>query len=125
MNNGNSYFDGKLHQIIGWTLLCLLVVLIIAGITTQLLGTTPTGIFITFLSLLLVFPWAHILIYRWEIEHTVIEGKRLKFTGNPMDLFMHWLIWAGLCIITLGIYGFWLNIKLKQWKVKNTTFENY
>ncbi|MBO5752164.1 MAG: DUF898 family protein, partial [Proteobacteria bacterium] len=33
-----------------------------------------------------------------------------------------WIIWALLTIITLGIYSFWLNIKLKQWKIKHTHF---
>jgi uncharacterized membrane protein YjgN (DUF898 family) len=33
------------------------------------------------------------------------------------------MLWMFLSIITLGIYILWLNIALKKWIVKNTTFE--
>jgi len=31
-------------------------------------------------------------------------------------------LWFLLCIVTFGIYSFWLSIALENWKVKNTTF---
>ncbi|HDU8533600.1 TPA: DUF898 family protein, partial [Enterococcus faecalis] len=37
-----------------------------------------------------------------------------------MQLFGHWIKWLLLTIITLGIYGFWLNIRLQQWITKHT-----
>ena len=33
-------------------------------------------------------------------------------------------IWFLLTIITLGIYGFWLSIKMRQWVVKHTHFQD-
>ena len=99
----NSYFDGKLLQLIGWNILGCLV-------TTFTLG--------------ICFPWALCMVYGWKINHTVIEGRRLKFTGTAMGLFGQWIKWILLCVITLGIYSFWLNISLEKWKVKNTTFAN-
>ncbi|BBM39008.1 membrane protein [Leptotrichia hofstadii] len=64
------------------------------------------------------------MIYAWKINHTVIEGRRLKFNGSAIGLFGNWIKWLLLIVVTLGIYGFWVNIKLEQWKVKNTTFLN-
>ena len=98
-----SYFDGGLLQLIGWKIL---------------------GFIITFITLGICFPWAICMIYRWETKHTVIEGRRLKFTGTAMQLFGNWIKWLLLTIITVGIYSFWLNIKLKKWIVKHTEFEN-
>ena len=65
-------------------------------------------------------PWAYILIYRWEINHTVINGHRLHFDGIAVQLFGNWIKWLILTYITFGIYGFWVGIKLRQWKIKHT-----
>ncbi|WP_208558961.1 DUF898 family protein [Marinilactibacillus kalidii] len=80
--------------------------------------------FITAITLGICYPWAVCITYGWKINHTVIDGRRLKFTGSAMGLFGNWIKWFALTIITLGIYGFWLHIKLEDWKVKNTTFAN-
>ncbi len=58
----------------------------------------------------------------WKTNHTVIDGRRMYFDGNGASLFGHWVIWYLLCFITLGIYGFWLTIKMEQWKAKHTHF---
>lgn len=103
VQNESSYFDGGLLQLIGWQIL---------------------GGLITVLTLGICYPWAICMIYRWEAKHTVINGRRLKFTGTAMQLFGNWIKWILLTIITLGIYAFWLNIKLIQWKTKHTEFAN-
>jgi len=102
-NSGESYFDGGLFQLIGWSIL----------------GTLLTG-----LTLGICYPWALCMIYGWKINHTVVNGKRLKFTGSAVGLFGNWIKWLLLTFITFGIYGFWLSIALEKWKVKNTTFAN-
>ena len=99
--SGASYFDGGLAQLIGWSILGFLVTVITLGIC---------------------YPWALCKIYGWKINHTVIEGRRLKFNGTAIGLFGQWIKWLLLCIITLGIYSFWLSIALEKWKVKHTTF---
>nr|WP_222435110.1 DUF898 domain-containing protein [Listeria monocytogenes] len=100
-NGRTSFFDGGLLQYIGWTILGTLVTLCTFGIC---------------------YPWALCMVYGWKINHTVIEGRRLKFQGSAVGLFGHWIKWLLLTIITIGIYGFWVFIKLEDWKVKNTIF---
>jgi len=100
-NLEKSYFDGKLSQLIGWTILAVLL---------------------TLFTLTLAFPWALCMIYRWETKHTVIEGRRLKFNGTGGQLFLKNLLWTFLTIITLGIFAFWRGIAIKKWIVKHTEF---
>ena len=61
--------------------------------------------------------------YRWVAKNTLIEGRRLKFIGSGTSLFLHYIKWFLLTIITFGIYGFWLYIKMLEWKTENTVFE--
>ena len=99
----DSYFDGGLLELIGWSIV---------------------GFLITMLTLGICLPWAYCMIYRWEAEHTVIEGHRLFFDGTGGELFGKWIIWMLLTIITFGIYGLWVGIRLKQWQVSHTHFVN-
>ncbi len=97
-----SYFDGGLLQQIGWTIL---------------------GALITICTLGICYPWAITMLYGWEVKHTVINGRRLVFSGSALGLFGLWIKWLLLGIITLGIYFLWVNISLMKWKTKNTHFE--
>jgi len=96
-----SYFDGSLLSFIGWSIL---------------------GFIITVFTLGICYPWALCMVYGWKINHTVIEGKRLKFSGSAISLFGNWIKWFFLCVITFGIYSLCLGIALEKWKVKNTAF---
>ena len=97
------YFDGGLLQLIGWYILGFLITLVTLGIC---------------------YPWAITMIYSWEAKHTVLDGRRLQFKGTAVGLFVQWMKWWFLCLITLGIYGFWVGIALKKWKTKNLEFVN-
>lgn len=99
----NSFFDGGLFSNIVYTLL---------------------AIFITLLTFGLGLPWAICILERWKASHTVIDGRRLYFDGNGIQLFGNYIKWFLLTLITFGIYGFWLHIKMKQWVVSHTHFSN-
>lgn len=101
MQKGDYYFDGGLFELLFWRIL---------------------GFLITFLTLGICLPWAITMIYSWEAKHTVLDGRRLKFTGTAIGLFGNWIKWLLLSIITLGIYGFWVEIALKKWKTKHLQF---
>jgi len=70
----------------------------------------------------LLAPWAACKYFDWQISHTVIDGKRLKFSGKAMSLFPLVVKWVVLSIVTLGIYGLWVTIELEKWKAENTSF---
>ncbi|RDY26914.1 hypothetical protein CHL78_011295 [Romboutsia weinsteinii] len=94
------------------------------GSLLGLIGVNILAVLISFFTFGLAVPWAMCIKYRWEIENTAIEGRRLRFIGTGGSLFLHYIKWWILTIVTLGIYGFWLYIKLLQWKTENTVFED-
>jgi len=96
-----SYFDGGVLGFLGWGFVCFLITLLTLG---------------------LAFPWAVCLFSSWKFSHTVIDGRRLKFTGTGLGLFGKYILWWFLCFITLGIYSLWLYIAMQKWIVKHTTF---
>ena len=91
--------------------------------TGGLLGMIGIGIL---QSLIITFtlgfgtPWAICLKERWYVKHTIIDGRKLTFDGTGAQLFGNYIKWFLLTLITFGIYGFWLDIKMKQWLVKHT-----
>ncbi|MDR1787846.1 MAG: DUF898 domain-containing protein [Treponema sp.] len=97
----DSYFDGGVLQLIGWSIL---------------------GSLVTFCTLFICFPVAVCWNYRWQINHTVVNGRRLKFNGKAGSLLGHWILWELLIIITFGIFGLWVPVKIEKWKARNTTF---
>lgn len=103
-NGGESYFDGTLGQLIGYSIL---------------------GSLITVCTIGICLPWAFTMIYNWETKHLIYDGQRVAFDGTAVQLFGNWIKWFLLTIITIGIYGFWLDIKLKQWKVSHMYFVGY
>lgn len=65
-------------------------------------------------------PWAICIKERWMAKHTVIDGHQLVFDGTGGQLFGNYIKWFLLTLITFGIYGFWLDIKMKQWITMHT-----
>lgn len=93
-----SGFDGTLGGLIGISLLQLLISVVTLGL----------GI-----------PFAVCIGIRWQMRHTVVEGKRLYFKGNGFQLWGNVLKWLFCTVFTLGIYGFWLPIKYNEWVAKH------
>ena len=73
-----------------------------------------------FITLGLALPWAVCMKAAWMANHTIIDGRQVYFDGTGGQLFGNYIKWFLLTIITLGIYGFWLHIKMKKWLTKHT-----
>lgn len=95
---GESFFDGKTSHLIGLNILCYLLNLFSFG---------------------LLFPFTVCFRLRWINRHTIINRKKLAFSGKALNLFGKYLLWAFLTLITFGIYGWWLRIKMLKWETKN------
>ena len=70
----------------------------------------------------LATPWAVVMRYRWRTNHTIIDGRRLRFTGSGLGLFGNWVKWWALCFVTLGVYMFWVIPRLTRWATEHQDF---
>ena len=99
----DSYFDGKLLELIGWNLLRYLITLVTLGIAS---------------------PWASCMYIRFKTSHTILNGKRLKFHGTGGEYFVEKFKWFFLTLITLGIYAFFIPVKKNRWMLSKLSFED-
>ena len=96
-----SYFDGGYFGYIGHQILyCLMSVF----------------------SLGIAVPWAMCMMERWRVNHTVINGRRLKFTGTGGQLFGKYILGVFLTVITFGIYGIWFGLSIQKWMTSHTVY---
>lgn len=93
------------------------------GGAAEYLGVGILAAILTICTFGLAFPWAYIMLIRYDTENIVVDGKRLTFTGSGFGLIGNWIKWWFFCLITLGIYSFWVYPNLQKWRWSNTVFE--
>ena len=76
------------------------------------------------ITLGILIPWTSAWKQKYYAEHTTFSGKKVVFDGKGIQLLGKWILWTLLCIITAGIYGFFMAIALKKWIVKHQHFED-
>ena len=86
-------------------------------------GGLPLAVASKLISFGLAYPWALCMFHKWRTEHTIINGKRLKFNGTGFSLIFLWIKWWFLSLITFGIYIFWVIPSLNRWVVEHTAFD--
>lgn len=84
----SSYFDGTLLGFIGNRLLAWLLTIITLGIAA---------------------PWAVCMRKQWELEHTVVNNHRMKFTGNAAEAIGTWILYLICSYLALGAAAFLCN----------------
>ncbi|MBQ7408511.1 MAG: DUF898 family protein [Clostridia bacterium] len=74
------------------------------------------------ITLSIAVPFTTCWHIKWVAKHTSLDGRRIAFDGKGIQLLGKWILWAFLTLITVGIYGFFLSIKMEKWKVSHTHF---
>lgn len=83
------------------------------------LGVGILSFLLTVFTLGLAAPWATVMRMRWQAEHTILAGRRLRFAGTGGRLFVKWIKWFLLTLLTVGIYSFWLVPRVTKWTVEH------
>ena len=80
--------------------------------------------FLNIITLGILIPWTTTWKEKYYAEKSMYSGKKVKFDGKGIQLLGRWVLWELLCIVTLGIYAFFMAIALKKWVVKHQHFED-
>ncbi len=65
-------------------------------------------------------PWAWVRVFKLKATHTLIDGKKVSFTGKGLRLFLLVLVQGILTVVTLGLYGPWAICRFLHWKAEHT-----
>lgn len=78
--------------------------------------------FLSIISIGILNTAYEIRVYKYDIEHTIIDGRKLRFDGKTKDVFRIRTKRLFFGILTLGIYLLFNRFKFKRWLCENTHF---
>jgi uncharacterized membrane protein YjgN (DUF898 family) len=93
------------------------------GGAVSFMGTGIVAAVITICTFGIGFPFGLVLLERWRARHTYIDGQRLRFSGTGLGLSALLLKSLLLCLVTLGVYSFWVIPHLQAWTIEHTDFD--
>lgn len=88
------------------------------------IGIPAVGVIIYAVGLLLVIPIAMHGTLRYRLAKTSWRSIHFGYRGNITELIKLYFKGLGLSIITLGIYSFWFEMKLRSYMFKHIRFGN-
>lgn len=100
-NGKDSYFDGKFTHFLGYKYL------------SSFLKMSGIGA-----------AWGEEAWGHYKYNHSIYDGKRVKFEGKGLDLFPEMFKWTLFSILTFGIYLFWVPVRKEQWLVSHLHYED-
>lgn len=74
----------------------------------------------TLITLWLLKPIAICWKNRFIQKRLIIDGRRMRFNGEGVQILGYWIVWTLLTLITLGIYALFRNLRVLRWVNKHT-----
>lgn len=111
---GKEMFKGYIKALVLFGLIYGLFIFFLAYLKMPLVGLA-----ILYIGFIAVIPLAIHGSYRYRFSRTSWRGIRFGYRGNKTELFLNFLKWMFLTIITLGIYGSWMEMNLRRYLINN------
>lgn len=80
------------------------------------------GIILLYLGIFAIVPVAVHGSYRYRMSRTSWRGIRFGYRGNKYELLKKYFIWVIFTIFSLGIYGSWMVVNLRNYVFNNIKF---
>lgn len=80
------------------------------------------GIIILYAGLLAIIPLAIHGTLRYRLSMSTLRGIRFGYRGERNRLLIDYIKYLLLTLVTLGIYGAWMEIKLRTYIIKNIRY---
>ena len=97
--NVPGQFDGNSVEYFGYGLIQGLLLLVTCGLAA---------------------PWTVTMITKWQMQHTVIAGNRMRYDGSASELLPQYLLVLMLSAVTCGIYSAWGTVRLNKYTYSHT-----
>lgn len=114
---GKEMFKGFIKAIIIFGLLYAMLMGFTLGLKMPIVGVV-----VFYLAFLAILPIAIHGSYKYRMSRSSWRGIRFGYRGDRNELIQNFFKWVGLTIITLGIYGSWLVINLRNYLIGNIKF---
>ena len=95
----SGFFDGNTFQYIGYSLIEALLLLVTCG---------------------LGFPWAAVIMQKWQVHHCLVGGDRMRFEGTALGILGQYIIIFILTLLTFGLYSPWGTVRMNKYMYANT-----
>lgn len=120
LDNSPFEFHGTGKEMFKGFITAMGLFIALAAITGVLMSVyKPAGIIFLYAALFCIMPIAIHGTYKYRMSRTSWRGIRFGYRGDRKELIVNFLKWAGLTVITFGIYGSWFTINLRKYIVKN------
>jgi uncharacterized membrane protein YjgN (DUF898 family) len=116
---GKEVFKGFIKI---YAILIALYAFLIYASQTQNLTLITTASVLFYMFLLLLIPLAIHGSVRYRASRSSWKGIHFKYLGDRKELFLLFIKGLFLTIITLGIYGAWLQVDLRKYVLRNLYF---
>lgn len=83
------------------------------------MGYHVFAVIFLYLGFFVLVPFAVHGSMRYRMSRTSWRGIRFGYKGVRNDLLANYIKWSFLTLITLGIYGFWMQVKLQKYLISN------
>lgn len=123
--NGDSFsFHGTGKEMFKGFIKAILIFGILYGILILgiFLKEPFWGLLLFYIGFIAVFPIAIHGSYRYRMSRTSWRGIRFGYRGDRNEFIKSFFKWIGLTIITLGIYGPWMAMNMRNYLLGNVRF---
>ena len=69
-------------------------------------------------------PYCEVVKRKYELSHTVVDGRRLKFIGTAAGIWKINILWNIITFFTVFTFTFFKSMKIRKWVIENTIFED-
>lgn len=118
---GNELFKGFIKAIF---IMILIYAIFIFSALSSSMPIMITGFGIAYLIILFIVPVAIHGSYRYRLSRSSWRGIHFGYRGQLMEFVKLFLKEFILTLITLGIYGSWMQVKIRKYLYSNMRFGN-
>lgn len=121
LNGDHFVFNGTGREMFIGYIKALVIFGIIYGILflSVYLEEPYIGLIVFYFAFISVLPIAIHGSYRYRFSRTSWRGIRFGYRGNRTELLISFFKWIFFTIITLGIYGSWMEMNLRRYLINN------